>query len=98
MVFRTTAYAEQLLDDLKLLEGGWPTASSPCSALDRQERRRTLKFAVADVRARTASKFHHTHRHHLRRDRANSCSPASAAADTAGWLTGRDQAEKELRE
>jgi leucyl-tRNA synthetase len=47
---RTTAYAEQLLDDLKLLEGGWPdrVITMQRNWIGKSEGAR-LKFAVADV-------------------------------------------------
>ena len=48
--FRTTAYAEQLLDDLKLLEGGWPdrVITMQRNWIGKSEGAR-VKFAVADV-------------------------------------------------
>jgi leucyl-tRNA synthetase len=47
---RTTAYAEQLLDDLKLLEGGWPdrVITMQRNWIGKSEGAR-VKFAVADV-------------------------------------------------
>jgi leucyl-tRNA synthetase len=47
---RTTAYAEQLLNDLKLLEGGWPdrVITMQRNWIGKSEGAR-LKFAVADV-------------------------------------------------
>ena len=47
---RTTAYAEQLLDDLKLLEGGWPdrVIAMQRNWIGKSEGTR-VKFAVADV-------------------------------------------------
>ena len=47
---RTTAYAEQLLDDLKLLEGGWPdrVITMQRNWIGKSEGAR-VKFAVADL-------------------------------------------------
>ncbi len=47
---RTTAYSEQLLDDLKLLEGGWPdrVITMQRNWIGKSEGAR-VKFAVADV-------------------------------------------------
>jgi leucyl-tRNA synthetase len=47
---KTTAYAEQLLDDLKLLEGGWPdrVITMQRNWIGKSEGAR-VKFAVADV-------------------------------------------------
>jgi leucyl-tRNA synthetase len=47
---RTTAYAEQLLDDLKLLEGGWPdrVITMQRNWIGKSEGAR-VRFAVADV-------------------------------------------------
>jgi len=83
-------YAEQLLDDLKQLEGGCPERSSPCSAtrIGKSIGAR-VKFAVGRCcRRRTHRSLHHAHRYHLRRQRHH---PRAHASTDATLIAGSPQ-------
>jgi leucyl-tRNA synthetase len=70
---KTTAYADQLVDDLKELEGSWPErVITMLAGRETEIRRRRCE------RRATHRNFYHAHRHHLRRHRHHPRAHASA--------------------
>ena len=81
---KTTAYADQLVDDLKELEGSWPER---VITMQRNWIGRS-QGAQAEIRRRRRERraahrnFYHAHRHHLRRHRHHPRAHASTRSKT----------------
>ncbi len=76
---KTTAYAPELLDAMKQLEGGWPdrVLAMQRNWIGRSEGAE-VDFALADSR-RKDPRLHHAHRYDLRRNLPDSCAGTSVA-------------------
>ena len=91
--FRITRYSDQLLDDMKLLEGGWPerVLTMQRNWIGKSIGAR-VKFAVpalgtaGDDADNAIEIFTHAHRHDLRRVRSRALAEASAARAADGRL------------